>query len=71
MWNLKNNINEKTKNRNRHRYKEQTYGCERGRGLGASVKGEGGKKYKLVVTKWLWGVMYSIENIVNSSVITT
>ena len=38
MWNLKNNINEKTRKRQTHRYREQTDGCERGGRLEVCVK---------------------------------
>ena len=52
MWNLKNKINEQTELKQAHRHREQTDGCQRGRGLGGhSGKSEGVKKYKLVVTK--------------------
>ena len=51
MWNLKNNVNEQTKQKQAHRYGEQTDGC-RSRGVrGLRKKGEWIKKYKVVVTK--------------------
>ena len=46
---LNNNINEETKHKQTHRYRLMV---DRGRGFGGlSEKGEGIKKYKLVVTK--------------------
>ena len=54
-----------------HRYREQADGCQRGRELGGLDKrGEGIKKYKLVVTNSNGDVKYNIENVVNNSVIT-
>ena len=35
LWNLKNKINEQTKQKQTHRYREQTDGCQMGGGLGA------------------------------------
>ena len=52
MWNLKNKINEQTKQKQMHRYKEQTDGSQVGRVLRSlGEKDEGIKKYKLAVTK--------------------
>ena len=52
VWNLKNNVNEQTKQKQIHRYREQIDGCQKGRRLEDWVKkGEGIEKYKLVVTK--------------------
>ena len=65
-WNLKNNINEQTKQKQTHRHRltkpiqfvflmelmrEQTGGCQRGGGPGVGEKGEGTEKDSLVVTK--------------------
>ena len=52
MWNLKNNINEQTRQKQSHRYREQTVGCQRRRGWGAwgvaelGKNSEGIKKYR-------------------------
>ena len=72
MWNLKNKINEQTKQKQTHRHKEQTEGGQPGEGWGWGLgeKGEGIKKYKLVVTKRSWDIKYSTGNRVNSIVIT-
>ena len=48
MWNLKNKHTNKIET---HRYREQTDSGERGGGWGPSIKGEGIKKYTLVVTE--------------------
>ena len=37
-WNLKNKINKQTKQRQLHRYREQTDGCQMGRGLKGWMK---------------------------------
>ena len=51
MWNLKNKINEQTK-QNRLANTENRLMVIRGRGAGVlGEKGEGTKKYRLVVTK--------------------
>ena len=53
--NLKNKLNEQTKVKQIHRYREQTDGGQRGGGIrGLVKKGEGIRKYKLVVTKQSW-----------------
>ena len=50
MWNLKNSINEQTKQK--QIFDTQTDGCRREGGLGGlGEKGKGIKKYKLVVIK--------------------
>ena len=55
MWTLKNKINEQTKTQT-HRYREQTDGCQRGRGLRRWVKiVKGIEKYKLPVIKIFTG----------------
>ena len=62
--NLKNKVNEQAEWKQTHRYKEHFDGCLMGRWLGGDgEKGEGIKKYTLVVTEWSWGVKYSIGNI--------
>ena len=51
MWNLNKKINEQTKMKRTHRYSEQPM-IGRGEVVGGlGEKGEGIKKYKLVVTK--------------------
>ena len=51
MWYLQ-NINKQTNQKQTHRYREETNGCQRGGCLVMlSEKGEGIKKYSLVVTK--------------------
>ena len=52
MWNLKNKINEQTKQKQIHRYREKTDGCQKVEVLGKRVKKyEDIKKHKLVATK--------------------
>ena len=52
MQNLKNKINEQTKQKWIHRYREQTDDCQKGQGFkGLGEKGEGIEKYTLVVIK--------------------
>lgn len=48
--NLKNKINKQMKQKQTHRYREYFDGCLMGGALGVREKGEGIKKYKLVVT---------------------
>ena len=48
MWNLKNKMNEQTKQKQTHRYRKQTDGSQREEVGGIlGEKGEGIKKYKL------------------------
>ena len=55
MWNLKNKMNEQTKQKQTHRHREQTEGCRWEGDWGLVEKGEGIKKYTLVVMKQPWG----------------
>ena len=48
MWNLESKINEQTKQKQTHRHREQTSGCQRGRGLEGWVRKEKG----LRTTNW-------------------
>lgn len=66
MWNLKNKINQQTKQKHTHRYGKQTLGCQRGDRMGARLNCEEIKKYKLIVTKYHGGMKYRIENISNN-----
>ena len=53
MYNLKIKIN---KQKQSHKYGEQTDGCQMEGGMGMpGKKGDGIKKYKLVVMKQSWG----------------
>ena len=51
MWNLKNKINEQAKQKRTQRYREHFGSCQLEGGLRMGEKGEGIKKYKLVVTE--------------------
>ena len=52
MESKKNKINEQVGQKQTHKYREQTDGCQMGEVLGGmGEKGEGIKKYKLVVTE--------------------
>ena len=71
MWNLKNKINEQTKQKQTYRYREQTGGCQMG-----GMREDWMKKVKrLRSTKWQLqnshgDVKYSVENTVINVVIT-
>ena len=65
MWNLRNKINEQTKQKQTHRYREKTGDCQMGSGVGGlGEKGEEIKKHKLVVKNSHKDVTYSTGNIV-------
>ena len=69
MWSVKNNIN--TQNRNGLTHTENRMMTARGEGAGGlGGKGEGIKKYRLVVTNSPGDVKYSIGNTVYNTVIT-
>ena len=70
MHNLRNRVNEQTKQKQTHRYKEQVDGCQMGEGLGRWMK----KVKGLRSTNWQLqnshgDVKYSIGNIVSNTVI--
>ena len=70
MWNLKNRINEETKQKQTHRYREETDGCQMEGGLGACLK----KVKGLRSTNWQFpnsqgDVKYSIGNTVSKKCI--
>ena len=50
MWNIKNKINEQTKQKQAQRYREQSSGYQRGRGSGR--EGEIGKGDQLYCEGW-------------------
>ena len=68
-WNIKNKINEQTKQTQTYRYRQHFDGI-RQQGVGEmGKKEEGTKKYELVVIKLSWNIKYSLGNIV-SNIIT-
>ena len=71
MWNLKNNINEQTKQKQTHRHREQTVGCQRGGGLGG-LRGQGEEieKCRSVVTNSRGDAKYSAGSTANNTVVT-
>ena len=48
MWNLKNKINEQTKQKQTHRYRDQIDGCQ----VGGGIRGLGKKAKVLRSTNW-------------------
>ena len=69
MWNLKNTINRQ--NRQINRYREQTDGCQSGRGLGAwTKKVKGLRSTDGRLQNGQGDGKYSIGNIVNNIEIT-
>ena len=68
MWNIKSKINKQ--NIKTDKYRKQNNSCQRGWDWAISEKGEGIKRYRLVVKKQSQDIKYSIGNIVNHVVIT-
>ena len=68
---VKNNINEQTKQKQIHRYRKQTHGCQRAGGVeGMGKKGEGIEKHRLVFNSPGY-VKYSTGNTVNDIGVAT
>ena len=73
MWNLKYDTNENlsTKQKYTHRHRKQTYGYQRGKGIGEGCQEFGLSRYKLLYVKQISNkdLLYSTGNCIQYRVI--